>query len=88
MKISNGFSWTKKNDKRIQQEKVKVFISYSHVDWHYVNKIVETIEEYLNLKSILHDIWLGGCPRTHQNCHFDAQRRRLRRVAEREILLY
>ena len=58
VKIGNGLSWTKKNDKRMQQEKIKIFISYSHADWQYVDKIIETIEEYLNRKSILHDIWL------------------------------
>ena len=58
VKIGNGSCWTKRNEKRIQQEKIKVFISYSHADLQYVDKIVEQIEEYLNLKSIMHDIWL------------------------------
>ena len=58
VRIGDGITWTKTFDKRIEKEKVKLFISYSHNDWDEVSYIVKQIEDYLLDKSILHDIWL------------------------------
>ena len=58
VRIGDGITWTTAFEKRIQKEKVKLFISYSHGDWGVVNSIVKKIEDCLLDKSILHDIWL------------------------------
>lgn len=58
IRIGDGLTWGAKEEKRIQSEIIKIFISYSHADWKCVEEIVEIMEEYLNIKSTLHDIWL------------------------------
>ena len=58
VKIGDGLMWGKTEEKRVQAEILKIFISYSHSDWETVEKIVDIMEEYLNIKAVLHDIWL------------------------------
>ncbi|MCK5831494.1 MAG: toll/interleukin-1 receptor domain-containing protein [Methylococcales bacterium] len=58
VKIGDGLTWGKMEEKRIQSEILKIFISYSHSDWERIEKIVDAMEEYLNVKAVLHDIWL------------------------------
>lgn len=58
VRIGDGLTWGKREEKRIKAEILKIFISYSHSDWECVESIVDTIEEYLNIKARLHDIWL------------------------------
>lgn len=57
IKIGDGLIWGKREEKRIKAEIIKIFISYAHTDWECVEKIVDVMEEYLNIKAILHDIW-------------------------------
>lgn len=58
IKIGAGLTWGEKEQKRINTEIVKIFISYSHADKKCVEEIVDLMEEYLNVKAVLHDIWL------------------------------
>ena len=58
IQIGDGRTWGKKEDDRINSETIRMFISYSSDDWKIVEKAVDIIDEYLNEKSILHDIWL------------------------------
>jgi hypothetical protein len=58
VRIGDGFIWGKDEEKQIKKEIVKIFISYSHLDWQVVEKIVDVMDEYLNMKATLHDIWL------------------------------
>jgi hypothetical protein len=58
VRIGDGLLWSDKDDKKIDKETVKLFISYAHEDVETVEDIAETIEDFLNTKSILHDIWL------------------------------
>ena len=58
VKIGDDLTWGKKQQICLDKEIVKIFISYAHDDWGTVENIVDIIEEYLNVKSVLHDIWL------------------------------
>lgn len=58
IRIGDELPWTTEDDQSIANEKIKVFISYSHDDWTQVEKLVETLEEFMNLRSAGHDIWL------------------------------
>ena len=56
--IGNGIQWTKKMEKQLRKETLRIFISYAHEDYADVSNIASVIEEHLSAKSVLHDIWL------------------------------
>ena len=56
--IGDGLLWGEKEEARVEREKIRIFISYSHDDADRVVKISECIEDHLNNKAIIHDIWL------------------------------
>lgn len=58
VRIGDRLTWTKKDNRRLEKETVKLFISYSHADWAVVETVAQEIEDYLNAKSVLNDIWL------------------------------
>lgn len=57
VRIGDGLPWGKKEAAQVQSEKIRLFISYAHDNADLVGEVVGVIEEYLNEKSILHDIW-------------------------------
>lgn len=57
VRIGDGISWGKKQDSQVTKETFRLFISYSHEDSTVVEEIANTIEEHLNTKAVLHDIW-------------------------------
>ena len=58
VRIGDELPWTDEDDEIIAQEKIKIFISYSHADWTVVEAFVDTLEDLMNLKTAGHDIWL------------------------------
>lgn len=57
VRIGDGLTWTKKHEDQLRVETVRIFISYAHVDSATVSTIASVMEEHLNAKSVLHDIW-------------------------------
>jgi len=58
VRIGAGLPWGIKERRRVEREKIKIFISYSHKDEDVVLTIADGIEDYLNAKTKIHDIWL------------------------------
>jgi len=58
VRIGDELPWTEKDDETVAEEKIKIFISYSHDDWDAVKPLVDTLEDMMNLKTAGHDIWL------------------------------
>lgn len=58
VRIGDELPWTEKDDEIIAQEKIKIFVSYSHADWAQVEPLVDMLEDLMNLKTAGHDIWL------------------------------
>jgi hypothetical protein len=58
VRIGDGFPWTEYEVKTVEREKIKIFISYSHADAVAVERIAEYMDDSLNEKSVIHDIWL------------------------------
>jgi len=57
IRISEGRPWGKKEKATIAKEMVQLFISYAHDNSDIVSGLADMIEEYLSVKSVLHDIW-------------------------------
>lgn len=57
VRIGDGFIWKKSDQKKIEKEMLKIFVSYSHLDSKVVDDVVGVMDEYLSEKSILNDIW-------------------------------
>ena len=57
VRIGDGLPWTRKQSIQVKEETIRLFISYSHLDSPIVSTIATAIEDQLNIKSRLHDIW-------------------------------
>ena len=59
VRIGNELPWTKKNEKAVKENTFRLFISYSSQDWDVaVRDIVESLENTLNEKGAIADIWV------------------------------
>lgn len=57
VRIGDGLLWGNKEVAKIQDEKIRIFISYAQTNSDLADSIAGIIDEYLSEKSIIHDIW-------------------------------
>lgn len=57
VRIGDNLPWTPKQEKQVRAETIRIFISYAHSDSIAVSAIANLMDDYLNAKSVLHDIW-------------------------------